>query len=160
MGGENPPPSRNLFKGVTMKANVVRLDLNPETILEAVQKLPGARTTRYGTGLIRVDILEPCSIYLHGEDGFRMTLLPVQAAQTPDEIVSEFAHEGMTASYHYADDSGEEWGLGSLHQDRAIALWKAHPELTPRFLEIGRKFLWSFSTFVETEEKRQRGEES
>lgn len=141
-----------------MKANIVNLNLNPETIMEAVQRLPGASTYRYGTRLIRVDISAPCSLYLHGEDGFRMVILPEEAARTPDEIVSEFAHEGMTASYHYADDSGKEWSLGSLHRDRAIAIWRAHPELTTRFLEVGRNFLWSFSAFVETEKKRQRGE--
>ena len=142
-----------------MKVNIVNLDLNPETIMEAVQRLPGARTSLHGTGLIRVDISEPCSIYLHGEDGFRMTLLPEEAAQTPDEIVSEFAHEGMTASYHYADDSGKEWSLGNIHRDKTLAIWRANPELTPRFLEVGKKFLWSFSTCVETEEKRQREEQ-
>ena len=141
-----------------MKANVVRLDLNPETILEAVQKFPGARTTRYGTGLIRLDISEPCSLYIHGEDGFRLTIAE-KAVQTADEIVNEFIHEGMTASYHYADDSGKEWKLGTIHWDKALAIWRANPELTPRFLEVGKKLLWSFSTCVETEEKRQREEQ-
>ena len=140
-----------------MKFTLTQIELNPEEIMEAARRSAQAQTYKYGTALVRLDIAEPCSLYIHGEDGFRLTVAE-KAVQTADEIVNEFIHEGMTASYHYADDSGEEWQLGTVHRDRALALWKAHPELTPRFLEVGKKFLWSFSTCVETEEKRQRGE--
>ena len=121
---------------------LTQLPLSPEEIMEAAQRSPKAQTFHYGTKLIRVDISAPCSLYIHGEDGFRLTIAE-KAVQSPDEIINEFAHEGMTASYHYADDTGKEWKYGDACKERALALAKAHPELLSRFREISKKFLWA-----------------
>ena len=63
-------------------------------------------------------------------------------------ILREFEKAGKAASYHYADDSGKEWRLGALEVDKAVTLWRENKYLTEEMLEIGKGFLWSFSTFV------------
>ena len=138
-----------------MKFSITQLPLNPEEILEAAQRSARAQTYKYGTALIRLDISEPCSLYIRGEDGFRLVISDAES-RSDDEWVNEFLHEGMTASYHYADDSGKEWPLGTLHRDRALAVYEKRPDLESRLLEVGKKFLWSFSTFVETTHKRMQ----
>lgn len=74
--------------------------------------------------------------------------------RTDEEILAEFDSLGGTASYHYADDSGKEWRAGDQLKEQALALVKAHPELRDEFLRIGERFLWSFSLWLETYEKR------
>lgn len=138
-----------------MSVTITNLEPNQGEILAEVCKRPAARTAAYGTGLIRVDVTSPCSLYIRGEDGFRLVISDAES-RSDDEWVSEFLHEGMTASYHYADDSGKEWPLGTLHRDRALAVYEKRPDLESRLLEVGKKFLWSFSTFVETAHKRMQ----
>lgn len=66
-------------------------------------------------------------------------------------ILRDFERAGKNASFHFADDSGREWHLGYAERDKAIALWRGNKHLTQEMLEIGKHFLWSFSTFVESE---------
>lgn len=69
--------------------------------------------------------------------------------------LAQFAKEGRDASYHYADDSGKEWQQGALARDRAIAIWQKNKHLTEKMLYLARDFLWSFSTFVESERGKE-----
>ena len=73
-------------------------------------------------------------------------------AQNPSggEILKAFEQHGLQASVHYADDSTKEWAAGDAEKQKAIDLWKAHPELTEEMLKISQRFLWSFSLLVET----------
>lgn len=73
---------------------------------------------------------------------------------TDEEILAEFDSLGGTASFHYADDSGKEWGQGDILKAQALKLVLAHPELRDRFLKVGQRFLWSFGLWLETYEKR------
>ena len=66
-------------------------------------------------------------------------------------ILSSFEQHGKHASYHYADDSGKEWHLGALERDKALAIWRTHKYLTEEMKVIAKGFLWSFSTFVDSE---------
>jgi len=59
------------------------------------------------------------------------------------DILEEFEKLGMSASFHYADDTGSEWGLATRDQDKAIELFFKYPNLQKQMLEIGSKFLWS-----------------
>lgn len=58
-----------------------------------------------------------------------------------EEILKEFENLGMNASYHYADDSGKEWGLGSKYMDKALAMFDDHPECQNRMRKIAKGFL-------------------
>lgn len=62
---------------------------------------------------------------------------------TEQEILDEFQKHGMNASYHYADDSGKEWQLGSVEADKCRAMVLKHPELADKFRNIARHFLFS-----------------
>ena len=60
-------------------------------------------------------------------------------------LLAEFENLGMSASFHYADDSGKEWGLAKKDQDQAIILYHDHPELQVEMMKISKGFLWSLS---------------
>ena len=66
-------------------------------------------------------------------------------------ILSSFEQHGKDASYHYADDSGKEWQLGTLERDKALDIWRSHKYLTEEMKVIGKGFLWSFTPFIEME---------
>jgi hypothetical protein len=129
------------------------MQLDPLAIFDEVRRRPGAETRSFGTGLVRLDITAPCSIYISGEDGFKLVTGDL-AVRSSDEWVEEFYKEGMQASYHYADDSGREWATAGVCQDAALRIWKAHPELEERLLEVSKQFLWNFSNIVEMRRAR------
>ena len=52
-----------------------------------------------------------------------MKLLTEQEKQ---EILEEFKTYGMDASYHYADDSGQEWKFAYPLVDKCMKLVKEH----------------------------------
>ncbi len=58
-------------------------------------------------------------------------------------VLVEFERLGDEASFHYADDTCKEWGLGQSAEGKAIALFKANPELQDEMREVARGFLWS-----------------
>ena len=60
-----------------------------------------------------------------------------------NNIVMQFRDLGDKASYHYADDSGSEWGLADDEKRMALALFDANPELQQEMREVARGFLWS-----------------
>ena len=59
------------------------------------------------------------------------------------EVLDEFRKHGKQASYHYADDSGNEWRLGKQEEDAALALYDANPDLQEDMRDIATGFLWS-----------------
>lgn len=69
---------------------------------------------------------------------------PKPLGEGGQEVLQKFKSAGMMASYHYADDSGREWSLGSACEEQAMKLVDTHPELLDDFKEIGKGFLWSF----------------
>ena len=69
-----------------------------------------------------------------------MKLLTEQEKQ---EILEEFKTYGMDASYHYADDSGQEWKFAYPLVDKCMKLVKEHTELREEMREIAKKFIFS-----------------
>ena len=69
-----------------------------------------------------------------------MKLLTEQEKQ---EILEEFKTCGMDASYHYADDSGQEWKFAYPLVDKCMKLVKEHPELHEEMREIAKRFIFS-----------------
>ena len=69
-----------------------------------------------------------------------MKLLTEQEKQ---EILEEFKKAGLDASYHYADDSGQEWKFAYPLVDKCMKLVKEHPELHEEMKEISKKFIFS-----------------
>lgn len=59
------------------------------------------------------------------------------------KILEEFKTYGMDASYHYADDSGQEWKFAYPLVDRCMKLVKEHPELHEEMKEIAKRFIFS-----------------
>lgn len=60
-----------------------------------------------------------------------------------NETLDKFQKLGMDASYHFADDTGKEWGIGFELQREAEAIFAANPDLHQQMREISKKFLWS-----------------
>ena len=64
------------------------------------------------------------------------------------EILEEFKTCGMDASYHYADDTGQEWKFAYPLVHKCMKLVKEHPELHVEMKEISKRFIFSM-TFPE-----------
>ena len=72
------------------------------------------------------------------------------------KILEEFKTYGMDASYHYADDSGQEWKFAYPLVDKCIKLVKEHPELHEEMREIAKRFIFSM-TFPEKGDSNEHG---
>ena len=57
-------------------------------------------------------------------------------------VVEQFLKLGRSASYHFADDSGKEWGQGDSYKAKAMALYDMNPAYQAEMLEKA-DFLWS-----------------
>jgi hypothetical protein len=66
---------------------------------------------------------------------------------TPLEVLAEFQRLGNMASFHLADDTGDEWPQGYSLQAKAVKLFDAHPELQRDMRKIATDFLWSLTFF-------------
>lgn len=71
-----------------------------------------------------------------------------------NDLVEQFNTLGQSASYHYADDSGKEYGLGVAKEREAMVLFHAHPELEDQFREKANGFLWSLDITLRNEAYR------
>lgn len=60
-------------------------------------------------------------------------------------FLANFYANGMDASYHYADDSGKEWGHGQALSHKCYQAARDRPDLLPQMLELGRSFLFIFN---------------
>jgi hypothetical protein len=66
---------------------------------------------------------------------------------TPLQVLAEFQELGQMASFHLADDTGDEWPQGYSLQAKAVKLFDAHPELQRDMRKIATDFLWSLTFF-------------
>lgn len=62
------------------------------------------------------------------------------------DTLEQFKKHGMSASYHFADDSGSEWNHGNREKSLALELFDAHPDLQTAMREIAKGFLWTLSS--------------
>ena len=60
-----------------------------------------------------------------------------------DHILDCFRELGVSASVHFADDSGKEWGQGRKDEAEAMKLYHDNPGLKSEFEAIAKGFLWS-----------------
>lgn len=61
-------------------------------------------------------------------------------------ILATFKDAGVTASFHYADNTGSEWGLGDNYKRTALKLFDNNPDLQSEMRVIAKGFLWSLGT--------------
>ena len=61
------------------------------------------------------------------------------------KILENFKTYGMDASYHYADDSGQEWKFAYPLVDQCMKLAKEHVELHTEMAEIAKHFIFAMS---------------
>lgn len=59
------------------------------------------------------------------------------------EKLEAFDKHGRSASYHYADDTGKEWGTAKIEERKARNLFADNPDLQEDMKELATKFLWS-----------------
>jgi hypothetical protein len=58
-------------------------------------------------------------------------------------VLERFKDLGISASYHYADDTGSgEWRLGSTLEAKARILFDENPELRDEMRVIAKGFIW------------------
>lgn len=62
------------------------------------------------------------------------------------DTLLQFKKHGDSASYHYADDSGGEWGVARDRKTKALELFDSNPPLQAQMREIAKGFLWSLKT--------------
>lgn len=60
-------------------------------------------------------------------------------------ILDKFSRHGRFASFHYADDTCEEWSLGDRQKAQALKLFDENPRLQPQMRMIAKDFLWSLN---------------
>ena len=61
-------------------------------------------------------------------------------------VLMRFKDHGKMASFHYADDSCKEWGLGDKQKAAALKLFDDNPELQNDMRLIARGFIWSLES--------------
>ena len=62
-------------------------------------------------------------------------------------IIEQFLKLGNSASFHYADDSGGEWGSGKRDEHAATFLYMTNP-LLQHEMKKQASFLWSIDRAV------------
>ena len=68
---------------------------------------------------------------------------------TMPDILEQFKDLGISASFHFADDSGKEWNIAHREQGIALALYRDNPALQDDMRKIAKGFLWSLSLALE-----------
>ena len=58
-------------------------------------------------------------------------------------ILDDFKKHGMKASFHYADDTGKEWGSGDAEKRKALAIFDANAAMQGEMRELAKQFLWT-----------------
>ena len=58
-------------------------------------------------------------------------------------VLDQFQELGLSASFHFADDSGRAWDSAQRDKRAAEALFIQHPELRDEMIAMARKFLWT-----------------
>ena len=75
--------------------------------------------------------------------------------EAENELVAEYSRLARKASYHYADDSGGEWGIAGKAKSAAMALYWANPGLRVRFGDAHKGNLWSLPREIQICEERR-----
>ena len=57
------------------------------------------------------------------------------------QVLDDYNGHGRSASYHYADDSGGEWGHARKEVSKAMTLWHSNPHLHTQMRELAKGFL-------------------
>lgn len=60
------------------------------------------------------------------------------------EVLEKFKKHGDKASYHYADDSTQEWRLADAEKRKALEVFDANPSEQDQMRTISRGFLWGY----------------
>jgi hypothetical protein len=58
-------------------------------------------------------------------------------------ILEAFDTYGRAASFHYADDTGKEWGTARIEERKARNLFADNPDLRDEMTKLASQFLWS-----------------
>ena len=70
-------------------------------------------------------------------------------------ITEQFCKLGNEASFHFADDSTSEWGIGSGLKKKAMSLYWNNPALQDE-METHADFLWSLKGEIDVQAGMQR----
>lgn len=60
-------------------------------------------------------------------------------------LTERFKELGEKASYHYADDTCKEWGLGDKAKAQALFIFDSNPKMQPELRKVATGFLWTLS---------------
>jgi len=71
------------------------------------------------------------------------------------EIIKQFETLGLSASYHFADDTGKEFRQGTLKKRAALKLFDDNPELQNEMRVVAGGFLWSLAS--ERKQEQENG---
>ena len=64
-----------------------------------------------------------------------------------NEVLQQFKDHGMSASFHYADDTASgEWRLGRNEESMALRLFDDNPSMRGYMRDIAKGFLWSLES--------------
>lgn len=63
-----------------------------------------------------------------------------------NDTLIKFKRHASRASYHYADDSGKEWGLAKQDKDAALELFDANPDMQDEMRSMAKSELWSLNS--------------
>ena len=64
-----------------------------------------------------------------------------------NEVLQQFKDRGMSASFHYADDTASgEWRLGRIEEAKALRLFDDNPSMQGYMRDIAKGFLWSLKS--------------
>ena len=72
-----------------------------------------------------------------------------------NQITEQFCKLGNEASFHFADDSTSEWGIGSGLKKKAMSLYWNNPALQDE-METHADFLWSLKGEIDVQAGMQR----
>jgi len=61
------------------------------------------------------------------------------------DVIEQFKKHARSASYHFADDTTDEWHLGNKEQSIALQIFDDNPELQSEMREAAKGELWSLS---------------
>ena len=62
------------------------------------------------------------------------------------QLLDNFKKAGMSASYHYADNTGKEWGAAHKLERECLNMFDANPDSQDEMREIAKGFLWSLNS--------------
>jgi len=61
------------------------------------------------------------------------------------DTLEQFKELGMLASFHFADDTCQEWGQATTAKNKALKIFDDNPALQPELRKVATGFLWTLS---------------